>query len=196
MKLDEILYKYNQKIEIYNKCKLWQNDAYSACINNMSYDEIKTGFIIELRNDLKQYQESLSVIELIQDININIDTYKYQFQINFYMNKECNLSIIDLTNSKYLSIKDNGKTYDILLDKPKASVKDIANIISDYGKIKHCIKSRIEEQLIKQLKIIEDNILQYSIEQDIYDSIISNYDEIKTITHDIDNNEEYDDLDL
>lgn len=47
MRLDDTLYKYNQRQEMYKKCELWRNDAYSACINNLSYDEIKVGLINE-----------------------------------------------------------------------------------------------------------------------------------------------------
>lgn len=160
MKLDEILYKYNQKMEMYNKSKLWRNDAYSACINNMSYDEIKTGLIKEFSKTLKKYEQMLK----------------------FYKDKECSLSVIDLVNSKHCSVKNNGKIEDVLLNEkynPKVSINDIENIISNYSRVKYYINDSLNEELTKQLTTIENNISQYSVEQDIYDSIIENYEEIR-----------------
>lgn len=182
MKLDEILYKYNQKMEMYNKSKWWRNDAYSACINNMSYDEIKTGLIKEFSKTLKKYEQILKNVELIEDINIYVESSGYQFQVNFYKDKECSLSVIDLVNSKHCSVKNNRKIEDVLLDKkynPKASINDIENIISNYSRVKYYINDSLIEELTKQLTTIENNISQYSVEQDIYDSIIENYEEIR-----------------
>jgi hypothetical protein len=53
MRLDDTLYKYNQRQEMYKKCELWRNDAYLSCINNLSYDEIKVGLINEFSKTLK-----------------------------------------------------------------------------------------------------------------------------------------------
>ena len=199
MKLDEILYKYNQKMEMYNKSKLWRNDAYSACINNMSYDEIKTGLIKEFSKTLKKYEQMLKNVELIEDINIYVESKGYQFQVDFYKDKECSLSVIDLVNSKHCSVKNNGEIEDVLLDKkynPKASINDIENIISNYSRVKYYINDSLNEELTKQLTTIENNISQYSVEQDIYDSITENYEEIKTSIKDNEfrdnSNEDYD----
>lgn len=141
----------------------------------------------------------LKNVELIEDINIYVESKGYQFQVDFYKDKECSLSVIDLVNSKHCSVKNNGEIEDVLLDKkynPKASINDIENIISNYSMIKYYINDSLNEELTKQLTTIENNISQYSVEQDIYDSITENYEEIKTSIKDNEfrdnSNEDYD----
>ena len=199
MRLDDTLYKYNQRQEMYKKCELWRNDAYSACINNLSYDEIKVGLINEFSKTLKKYEQMLKNVELIENIFIYIESSGYQFQVDFYKHKECSLSVIDLANSKYYSVKNNGEVDDVLLDKkynPKASINDIENIISNYSRVKYYINDNLNEELTKQLATIENNISQYSVEQNIYNSMIENYEEIRTSIKDNEfknnSNEDYD----
>ncbi len=199
MRLDDTLYKYNQRQEMYKKCELWRNDAYSACINNLSYDEIKVGLINEFLKTLKKYEQMLKNVELIENIFIYIESSGYQFQVDFYKHKECSLSVIDLANSKYCSVKNNGEVDDVLLDKkynPKASINDIENIISNYSRVKYYINDSLNEELTKQLATIENNISQYSVEQNIYNSMIENYEEIRTSIKDNEfknnSNEDYD----
>jgi len=109
------------------------------------------------------------------------------------------LSVIDLANSKYCSVKNNGEVDDVLLDKkynPKASINDIENIISNYSRVKYDINDSLNEELTKQLATIENNISQYSVEQNIYNSMIENYEEIRTSIKDNEfknnSNEDYD----
>lgn len=199
MRLDDTLYKYNQRQEMYKKCELWRNDAYSACINNLSYDEIKVGLINEFLKTLKKYEQMLKNVELIENIFIYIESSGYQFQVDFYKHKECSLSVIDLANLKYCSVKNNGEVDDVLLDKkynPKASINDIENIISNYSKVKYYINDSLNEKLTRQLATIENNISQYSVEQNIYNSMIENYEEIRTSIKDNEfknnSNENYD----
>lgn len=199
MRLDDTLYKYNQRQEMYKKCELWRNDAYSACINNLSYDEIKVGLINEFLKTLKKYEQMLKNVELIENIFIYIESSGYQFQVDFYKHKECSLSVIDLANLKYCSVKNNGEVDDVLLDKkynPKASINDIENIISNYSRVKYYINDSLNEKLTKQLATIENNISQYSVEQNIYNSMIENYEEIRTSIKDNEfknnSNENYD----
>lgn len=199
MRLDDTLYKYNQRQEMYKKCELWRNDAYSACINNLSYDEIKVGLINEFLKTLKKYEQMLKNVELIENIFIYIESSGYQFQVDFYKHKECSLSVIDLANLKYCSVKNNGEVDDVLLDKkynPKASINDIENIISNYSRVKYYINDSLNEELTKQLATIENNISQYSVEQNIYNSMIENYEEIRTSIKDNEfknnSNEDYD----
>lgn len=199
MRLDDTLYKYNQRQEMYKKCELWRNDAYSACINNLSYDEIKVGLINEFLKTLKKYEQMLKNVELIENIFIYIESSGYQFQVDFYKHKKCSLSVIDLANSKYCSVKNNGEVDDVLLDKkynPKASINDIENIISNYSRVKYYINDSLNEKLTKQLATIENNISQYSVEQNIYNSMIENYEEIRTSIKDNEfknnSNENYD----
>lgn len=183
MNLDKTIYNYRQRLDMYKKYESWRNDAYSACINNLSYDEIKVGLINEFSKTLKKYEQMLKNVELIEDIFIYIESRGYQFQVDFYKHKECSLSVIDLVNSKYCSVKNNGEVDDVLLDKkynPKVSINDIENIISNYSKVKYYINDKLNEELTKQLATIENNISQYSVEQDIYDSITENYEKIKT----------------
>ena len=92
------------------------------------------------------------------------------------------MSVIDLANSQYCSVKNNGEVDDVLLDKkynPKASINDIENIISNYSRVTYYINDKLNEELTKQLATIENNISQYSVEQDIYDSITENYEKIR-----------------
>ena len=199
MRLDDTLYKYNQRQEMYKKCELWRKDAYSACINNLSYDEIKVGLINEFLKTLKKYEQMLKNVEFIENIFIYIESSGYQFQVDFYKHKECSLSVIDLANSKYCSVKNNGEVDDVLLDKkynPKASINDIENIISNYSKVKYYINDSLNEKLTRQLATIENNISQYSVEQNIYNSMIENYEEIRTSIKDNEfknnSNENYD----
>lgn len=199
MRLDDTLYKYNQRQEMYKKCELWRNDAYSACISNLSYDEIKVGLINEFLKTLKKYEQMLKNVELIENIFIYIESSGYQFQVDFYKHKECSLSVIDLANLKYCSVKNNGEVDDVLLDKkynPKASINDIENIISNYSRVKYYINDSLNEKLTKQLATIENNISQYSVEQNIYNSMIENYEEIRTSIKDNEfknnSNEDYD----
>lgn len=198
MSLESTVFMYSERLETYEKYKCRRDDSYSTCINNMSYEEIKTGFLLELTKDLKEYEKILSRIELIQNINININVSNYLFQIIFYTDKENSITVINLTNG-YCSIKNNGEIDDVLLDKkynPDISIKDIENIISAYSKIKYCIKDRLEEELIKQLEVIDNSIERYSNEQDIYSSMIENYEEIRTSIKDNEfknnSNEDYD----
>lgn len=199
MDLDKTIYNYRQRLDMYKKYESWRNDAYSACINNLSYDEIKVGLINEFSKTLKKYEQILKNVELIEDIFIYIESSGYQFQVDFYKHKECSLSVIDLVNSKYCSVKNNGEVDDVLLDKkynPKASINDIENIISNYSSVKYYINDKLNEELTKQLATIENNISQYSVEQDIYDSITENYEEIRTSIKDNElknnSNEDYD----
>ena len=83
---------------MYKKCESWRDDAYSACVNNMSYDEIKVGLINEFSKTLKKYEQILKNVELIENIFIYIESSGYQFQVDFYKHKECSLSVIDLAN--------------------------------------------------------------------------------------------------
>lgn len=198
MSLESTVFMYSERLETYEKYKCRRDDSYSTCINNMSYEEIKTGFLLELTKDLKEYEKILSRIELIQNINININVSNYLFQIIFYTDKENSITVINLTNG-YCSIKNNGEIDDVLLDKkynPDISIKDIENIISAYSKIKYCIKDRLEEELIKQLEVIDNSIERYSNEQDIYSSMIENYEKIRTSIKDNElknnSNENYD----
>lgn len=198
MSLESTVFMYSERLETYEKYKCRRDDSYSTCINNMSYEEIKTGFLLELTKDLKEYEKILSRIELIQNINININVSNYLFQIIFYTDKENSITVINLTNG-YCSIKNNGEIDDVLLDKkynPDISIKDIENIISAYSKIKYCIKDRLEEELIKQLEVIDNSIERYSNEQDIYSSMIENYEKIRTSIKDNEfknnSNEDYD----
>lgn len=198
MSLESTVFMYSERLETYEKYKCRRDDSYSTCINNMSYEEIKTGFLLELTKDLKEYEKILSRIELIQNINININVSNYLFQIIFYTDKENSITVINLTNG-YCSIKNNGEIDDVLLDKKynsDISIKDIENIISAYSKIKYCIKDRLEEELIKQLEVIDNSIERYSNEQDIYSSMIENYEEIRTSIKDNEfknnSNEDYD----
>ena len=184
---------------MYKKCELWRNDAYSACISNLSYDEIKVGLINEFLKTLKKYEQMLKNVELIENIFIYIESSGYQFQVDFYKHKECSLSVIDLANLKYCSVKNNGEVDDVLLDKkynPKASINDIENIISNYSRVKYYINDSLNEKLTKQLATIENNISQYSVEQNIYNSMIENYEEIRTSIKDNEfknnSNEDYD----
>lgn len=199
MDLDKTIYNYRQQLDMYKKYESWRNDAYSACINNLSYDEIKVGLINEFSKTLKKYEQILKNVELIEDIFIYIESSGYQFQVDFYKHKECSLLVIDLVNSKYCSVKNNGEVDDVLLDKkynPKVSINDIENIISNYSKVKYYINDKLNEELTKQLATIADDIAQYSVEQDIYDSITENYEEIRTSIKDNelknDSNENYD----
>lgn len=199
MDLDKTIYNYRQRLDVYKKYESWRNDAYSACINNMSYDEIRAGLINEFSKTLKKYEQMLKNVELIENINIYIESCGYQFQVDFYKHKECSLSVIDLTNSKYCSVKNNGEIDDVLLDKkynPKASINDIENIISNYSSVKYYINDKLNEELTKQLATIENNISQCSVEQNIYDSMIENYEEIRTSIKDNEfknnGNEDYD----
>ena len=144
MSLESTVFMYSERLETYEKYKCRRDDSYSTCINNMSYEEIKTGFLLELTKDLKEYEKILSRIELIQNINININVSNYLFQIIFYTDKENSITVINLTNG-YCSIKNNGEIDDVLLDKKynsDISIKDIENIISAYSKIKYCSPSR------------------------------------------------------
>mgnify|MGYP006903045028 CR=1 FL=1 len=198
MSLESTVFMYSERLETYEKYKCRRDDSYSTCINNMSYEEIKTGFLLELTKDLKEYEKILSRIELIQNINININVSNYLFQIIFYTDKENSITVINLTNG-YCSIKNNGEIDDVLLDKKynsDISIKDIENIISAYSKIKYCIKDRLEEELIKQLEVIDNSIERYSNEQDIYSSMIENYEKIRTSIKDNElknnSNENYD----
>lgn len=197
MSLDETIYKYRQRLDMYKKCESWRNDGYSACINNMSYDEIRAGLINEFSKTLKKYEQMLKNVELIENINIYIESCGYQFQVDFYKHKECSLSVIDLTNSKYCSVKNNGEIDDVLLDKKyNPNIKDIEKIISNYSRVKYYIKDSLNEELTKQLATIENNISQYSVEQNIYNSMIENYEEIRTSIKDNkfknNSNEDYD----
>lgn len=199
MSLDDTICKYRQRQEMYKKCESWRDDAYSACINNMSYDEIRAGLINEFSKTLKKYEQMLKNVELIEDIYIYIESSGYQFQIDFYKHKECSLSVINLANSKYCSVKNNGEIDDVLLDKKynsKVSINDIKNLISNYSRVKYYIKDNLNEKLTKQLATIEDNISQYSVEQNIYNSMIENYEEIRTSIKDNkfknNSNEDYD----
>lgn len=196
--MESTVFMYSERLETYEKYKCRRDDSYSTCINNMSYEEIKTGFLLELTKDLKEYEKILSRIELIQNINININVSNYLFQIIFYTDKENSITVINLTNG-YCSIKNNGEIDDVLLDKKynsDISIKDIENIISAYSKIKYCIKDRLEEELIKQLEVIDNSIERYSNEQDIYSSMIENYEKIRTSIKDNElknnSNENYD----
>ena len=190
MSLESTVFMYSERLETYEKYKCRRDDSYSTCINNMSYEEIKTGFLLELTKDLKEYEKILSRIELIQNINININVSNYLFQIIFYTDKENSITVINLTNG-YCSIKNNGEIDDVLLDK-----KYNSDIISAYSKIKYCIKDRLEEELIKQLEVIDNSIERYSNEQDIYSSMIENYEKIRTSIKDNElknnSNENYD----
>lgn len=181
------------------KCESWRNDAYSACINNMSYEEIRAGLINEFSKTLKKYEQMLKNVELIENIYIYIESCDYKFQVDFYKHKECRLSVINLANSKYCSVKNNGEIDDVLLDKKynsKVSINDIKNLISNYSRVKYYIKDSLNEELTKQLATIEDNISQYSVEQNIYNSMIENYEEIRTSIKDNkfknNSNEDYD----
>ena len=195
----ETIYNYRQRLDIYKKCESWRNDAYSACINNMSYDEIRAGLINEFSKTLKKYEQMLKNVELIENIYIYIESCDYKFQVDFYKHKECRLSVINLANSKYCSVKNNGEIDDVLLDKKynsKVSINDIKNLISNYSRVKYYIKDSLNEELTKQLATIEDNISQYSVEQNIYNSMIENYEEIRTSIKDNkfknNSNEDYD----
>lgn len=199
MSLDDTIYKYSQRQEMYKKCESWRDDAYSACINNMSYDEIRAGLINEFSKTLKKYEQMLKNVELIENIYIYIESSGYQFQIDFYKHKECSLSVINLANSKYCSVKNNGEIDDVLLDKKynsKVSINDIKNLISNYSRVKNYIKDSLNEELTTQLATIEYNISQYSVEQNIYNSMIENYEKIRTSIKDNEcknnSNENYD----
>lgn len=182
MSLERTVFMYSERLETYEKYKCRRDDSYSTCINNMSYEEIKVGLINEFSKTLKKYEQMLKNVELIENIFIYIESSGYQFQVDFYKHKECSLSVIDLANSQYCSVKNNGEVDDVLLDKkynPKASINDIENIISNYSRVKYYINDKLNEELTKQLATIENNISQYSVEQDIYDSITENYEKIR-----------------